>query len=597
MAAGLARRLMLRFMTRRHMRASEAREPARPWDEDSLTALEDPASEVFRMRTRDSDRFVAVRLWFAADGAEIDSARERVQRAMRVSHPMLAAVEGCEERGNGVLRIMSEYVPGPTLETWSRSGRMLPLPCAVDFVRRLSLGVDVALAEGVGPHAINPRNLVVRRLDPQSGISLDAKLLDLDVAASMRPDAPQLEAAHFMAPEALLATLAPEDTRQELDARAQVFACGALLYFLTTGSLPFRRADLAQLTEAHAARDLIAPRRLNGAIPEDVELALHKALSVHPAERYSDPAEFASALPLDLASAAALEADATKQSDEANMATASRHKRRSRFPLWISMASVSVGVASYFTVLGLTSADNSAVSIREETPGSAPSALEQRPAHSVAALPQPPEPSTPAGKPHPALFPRAPRSVAQAALRAEATLHAQATPRREPEKAPALDLLSKPRIDASSSVDVASQRTWIPLDIMEPEASVVPSAPSTPAPKPKAVAVAVQGEIAGLAVRGSLIKSSVGRAIERVLPQWNACYQRSPQATEPSASNALHVDMTIDEMGRVRNPRVTGHDVHGLDECIARASTKLVSQAPDTGTVDVSFDVRFRHSR
>jgi serine/threonine protein kinase len=675
------------------MRATQAYEPPKLWDDASLTALGEPGSDVFR--ARDSDRFVAVRLWFGANADEVRAARERVNQAMSVSHPMLATVEACEERGNGALWIVSEYVPGPTLEAWSRGGRTLPLTAAIDFVRRLSQGVQTALEHGVAPHRINPRNLVVRRLDQQTDLGLDAKLLDLEVAASMRPEAPQVEAAHFIAPETLAALAGDLTVGETLDPRAHVYACGALLYYLATGELPFHSDDVAQLMAAHAAGNLIAPRSSNGAISESLERTLLKALAIQPDERHANPGEFANALEPDAASqspqpftpaasqspqpstpaasqtphpstparsqmpqppapagwqisqlftraapqpftravaesttalstSSLLSApEPTAQprmserpaSDAASPSRADFEELRgaqarpeiisttsiprvrmpmqgSQFRWWVSIATIIAGVASYFAVLGITA------------PAAGKRASDTR---AISAAARPTVATSPVPVPKPA--DRQPKRVATPAKPVARKSGAQFRARTDtkPAPAPAINALAAKAVpvDVPSRPSRSIPASPLPADPIERFADVAEAvtdhaqaAPASPTPvtrepAPVVAPKPVEGHIDGLAVRGSLVKSSVGRAIERVLPQWTACYARSIQTHPNHSSNALHVDLTIDEMGRARNPRITSRGLHGLDDCVARASSKLASEAPDTGTVDVSFNLHF----
>jgi hypothetical protein len=281
------------------MRANTAIERPSAWDDASpLISIGGPASEVFRARARESDRALAVRLWCGTSSDEIIAARERVEQAKRVSHPMLAAVEGCEARGNAALWIVSEYVPGPTLEAWASGGRVLPVPAAIDFMRRLSLGVQAALAQGVCHHAINPRNIVVWRQDPKAGLQLDGKLLDLGLAAWMCPEQPQLDCAHFMAPETLSALFDEQNVSDAFGARANVYSCGALLYFLSTGELPYRSLSIPQLMAAQAAgtHELVRPSAYNEQISPALECVILGALAVRAGERYASPGEFASVL-------------------------------------------------------------------------------------------------------------------------------------------------------------------------------------------------------------------------------------------------------------------------------------------------------------
>ncbi|HKU37611.1 MAG TPA: protein kinase [Polyangiales bacterium] len=255
-----------------------------------------PGSEVFRGRSVDGDRYVAVRLWCGTNPSQVADALARVKLASRVSHPTLARVEACEARGNAALWIVSEYVPGPSLDAWSSAGRRLPLASAIELVRNVSLGAHAAIREGIVHHSIQPSNLVIWRQDRSAGLKLDAKLLDLGMAAWMQPEPPQLEAAHFMAPETLHAVLDERDPSAHIDARSNVYSCGALLYYLATGALPFRSSGLAELADAHAEGKLWAPRAHNPQISAAFETVILGALSVRRSGRYANPGELASAL-------------------------------------------------------------------------------------------------------------------------------------------------------------------------------------------------------------------------------------------------------------------------------------------------------------
>jgi len=244
----------------------------------------------------DGDRYVAVRLWCGASRDEKDVALERVKRAARVSHSSLAAVEACEARGNAALWIVSEYVPGPSLETWATAGRMLPLPAVVDLVRNLCLGLFAAHREGLSHHAIHPGNLIVRKQSRVDGTWLETKLLDLSLAAWMQPEWPSLPHCHSMAPETLATMLAGIDPSDMIDARANVYSCGALLYFLATGALPFRSSGLHELSAIQSNGKLWAPQGHNPDISDALQTVILGALAVKSSARYANTGELASAL-------------------------------------------------------------------------------------------------------------------------------------------------------------------------------------------------------------------------------------------------------------------------------------------------------------
>lgn len=274
-----------------------ARRRSIAWDESCpMTALGGTGSEVFRAPSVDGDRYVAVRLWCGTSREEMDAAIARIQTANRVEHESLARVEGWDARGNAALWIVSEYVPGPSLERWIARGRSLPVPGAIDLVRNLCLGLFAANREGLSHHSVHPGNLLVARHHREQDIWLEAKLVDLSLAAWMQPEWPSLTHSHFIAPETLASMLDGFDPSDEIDARANVYSCGAMLYWLVTGALPFRSQGPWELATAHESGKLWAPQGHNPDVSDSLQTVILGALSVKPSGRYVNTGELASAL-------------------------------------------------------------------------------------------------------------------------------------------------------------------------------------------------------------------------------------------------------------------------------------------------------------
>jgi serine/threonine protein kinase len=205
------------------------------------------------------------------------------------------------------------------------------------------------------------------------------------------------------------------------------------------------------------------------------------------------------------------------------------------------------------------------------------------------AMPAPngrPEPRTP-GAAHP---PSPPREAAPEPAPEPAPVPVAREP---PPPVPAPDVL--PPIDESALHLKPLPRTSEPEP--DPELRPAVKAPARVAVNPAAPArserLEARAAIGEIQLRGSMPTSMIRRAIERIRPQLTACYARAAAAAGRNSFGTLDVDLEIDERGRVRKPRARGSALPGLNDCVAEAAGKVISEPPDTGTVHASFQVTF----
>jgi len=221
--------------------------------------------------------------------------RERLRREARaaagLTHPGICTVYALEEV-DGELYIASEFVDGHTLGEEIRSGRS----AAGRDVLRTARDLADALASA---HA---RNIVHRDLKPDNVMrTADGRLKILDFGLA-RIDTPDRIAPATIAtqPGLLIGTpayMSPEQiTGQPVDARADVFAFGVLLYEYACGVHPF----LGSTTLATVARVLESDARPIAArcpeIPSGLAEVISRCLRKAPAERYGSAAEVAAAV-------------------------------------------------------------------------------------------------------------------------------------------------------------------------------------------------------------------------------------------------------------------------------------------------------------
>jgi len=91
--------------------------------------------------------------------------------------------------------------------------------------------------------------------------------------------------------------MAPEQARgDKVDARADIYAAGAILYRAVTGKKPFEGRDPMATLTAVLTEEPPRPSELNPAVPLSLELVIQKAMAKNPAERFQTMAELDAAL-------------------------------------------------------------------------------------------------------------------------------------------------------------------------------------------------------------------------------------------------------------------------------------------------------------
>lgn len=222
-------------------------------------------------------REVAVKTLAAAFRTD-DSLRRRFldeARAMaRLAHPNVVRIYelgGDAEEPHFVM----EYIQGSPLTV---AARPLDLRRRVEVFRRVVEAVEFLHRNGILHRDLKPANVLV-------DASLEPRLLDFGLALPIRDE------ERITRPGQLLGTpayLSPEQASgaQQLDARSDVFALGAMLYEVLTGSLPFPATRLSDQLKAIREADPILPRKLAPDLPGALQNICMKALEKDTAERY-----------------------------------------------------------------------------------------------------------------------------------------------------------------------------------------------------------------------------------------------------------------------------------------------------------------------
>lgn len=194
-----------------------------------------PRSRVYKAKHRTMKRPVALQV-LAADLTRTPAQRAALLRAVRAAaalgHPNVVTAYDANELHDRFYLVL-EFVDGPNLAALVAQRGPLPVEEACEFVRQAASGLAHAHEKGIVHGDIKPNNVMVAR--PTPGADLAVKLADFGVPKG----APA--ANGFAAPEQL------DPAARGFDHRADLYALGAVLFFLLTGRAPGRAGDLAHL--------------------------------------------------------------------------------------------------------------------------------------------------------------------------------------------------------------------------------------------------------------------------------------------------------------------------------------------------------------
>ncbi len=183
-----------------------------------------------------------------------------------------------------------EYIRGRNLDQIAKEGRLKPRQAAA-LLARVAAAVDHAHRHGVIHRDIKPKNILV----DEAG---EPRLIDFGMARLRHAYSEQPCLAGgtfaFMAPEQ--ANVESAEDQQKVGPRSDVFALGAVLYFLLTGNAPFE-GETWRACWSRARRCDFDRKALDSPkIPRELRRICLKAMAADPADRYGSAEAFQKAL-------------------------------------------------------------------------------------------------------------------------------------------------------------------------------------------------------------------------------------------------------------------------------------------------------------
>jgi eukaryotic-like serine/threonine-protein kinase len=221
-------------------------------------------------------------------------ARE-ARASVKIKNDHVARVFDVGATAHGTPFIVMEYLEGEDLATVLDRQRRLEVSDVVDYIIQACEGLAEAHARGVVHRDIKPANLFLAR---GAGALKQIKVLDFGISkAALVSD--DLDGMHhtteimgspqYMSPEQLRST-------RDVDARADLWSLGIVLFELLTGMMPFTATDMSTLIAQILHDPHSRLRAVRAELPIELEAVVDKCLSKEPATRFQTSAELAVAL-------------------------------------------------------------------------------------------------------------------------------------------------------------------------------------------------------------------------------------------------------------------------------------------------------------
>ncbi len=214
--------------------------------------------------------------------------------AAKIDHPGIVKIMDAGRHGDGELYILMEHLNGESLHARLKRRRRLPVATAMSIARQVARALEKVHAENIVHRDLKPANVLLVP-DDEVPIGERAKLLDFGIAKLHSP----VDDHHTHA-ELVMGTppyMPPEQWQgaAHVDARADLYALGIMMFEMMCGCRPFRARCMADWVAAH--KHTVPPLvSMYCYVPTTVDGIVARLLAKRPEDRFESASDLLLAL-------------------------------------------------------------------------------------------------------------------------------------------------------------------------------------------------------------------------------------------------------------------------------------------------------------
>lgn len=246
---------------------------------------------VYKARQVKLNRLVALKMIRSgelADDEQVKRFYSEAEAAAKLDHPGIVPVYEVGE-ANGQHFFSMALVVGTSLNDRVKNDGPLAPKEAARLLKAVAEAVEYAHGKGIIHRDIKPQNILL----DEAG---QPRLTDFGLAKQARGQDELTAMGQVMGTPSYMPPEQASGKLDEIGPASDVYSLGATLYVLLTGRPPFQTASTVETIKQVLETEPVALRRLNPAIPRDLETICLKCLRKEPAKRYATAAELANDL-------------------------------------------------------------------------------------------------------------------------------------------------------------------------------------------------------------------------------------------------------------------------------------------------------------